>query len=87
MSEWNIESILSGLCLVFDHALDEGWPLPSTDQIGRVEELLKRLFAIKEHPYWIYPMPTGEVIVDAGNYDDRIIIHVKTRPQCYLYLS
>jgi hypothetical protein len=55
-------------------AEDEGWPVPTPECLGRTERLLRKMFAVQPHPYWIYPTPNGEMVIDGGYHDVRVIV-------------
>ena len=55
-------------------AEEEGWPLPTPECVERTERLLKRMFEVMPHSYWIYPTPNGELVIDGGYEDHRIIV-------------
>ena len=59
---------------VTEYAADEGWPLPTPDSLARTESLLRRMFDIQPHRYWVYPTPEGELVIDGGYQDHRIIV-------------
>ena len=55
-------------------AEEEDWPPPTSECIERTEKLLRKMFEIKPHPYWVYPTPNGEMVIDGGYEDHRIIV-------------
>jgi hypothetical protein len=55
-------------------AEEEGWPLPTPECVERTERLLKRMFEVRPHSYWIYPTSNGELVIDGGYEDHRIIV-------------
>ena len=55
-------------------AEEEGWPLPPPECVERTERLLKRMFEVMPHSYWIYPTSNGELVIDGGYEDHRIIV-------------
>ena len=55
-------------------AEEEDWPPPTSECIERTERLLKKMFEIKPHPYWVYPTPNRELVIDGGYEDRRIIV-------------
>lgn len=55
-------------------AEEEDWPRPTSECIERTERLLKKMFEIKPHPYWVYPTPNRELVIDGGYEDRRIIV-------------
>ena len=55
-------------------AEEEDWPPPTSECIERTEKLLKKMFEIKPHPYWVYPTPNRELVIDGGYEDRRIIV-------------
>ena len=57
-----------------EYAADEGWPLPTADSLARTESLLRRMFDVQAHRYWVYPTPEGELVIDGGFQDLRIIV-------------
>ena len=57
-----------------EYAADEGWPLPTADSLARTESLLRRMFDAQPHRYWVYPTPEGELVIDGGYQDHRIIV-------------
>ena len=59
-----------------ERAEDEGWPIPTPDCLERTERLLRKMFQIEPHPYWVYPTPDAEMVIDGGDNDLRIIVIV-----------
>ena len=55
-------------------AEEEDWPRPTSECVERTERLLKKMFEIKPHPYWVYPTPNRELVIDGGYEDRRIIV-------------
>ena len=55
-------------------AEEEDWPPPTSECVERTERLLKKMFEIKPHPYWVYPTPNRELVIDGGYEDLRIIV-------------
>ena len=55
-------------------AEEEGWPPPTPECLERTERLLKRMFEVMPHSYWIYPTSNGELVIDGGYEDHRIIV-------------
>lgn len=57
-----------------DRAESEGWPSPTPDCIARTERLLREMFDVQPHPYWIYPTPDAEMVIDAGGGHFSIVV-------------
>ena len=57
-----------------EYAADEGWSPPTPDSMARTAGLLRRMFDIQPHRYWIYPTPEGELVIDGGYQDHRVIV-------------
>ena len=50
-----------------EEAQDEGFPAPSQVSLSNAEHLLKKMFSIQPQRFHVYPMPEGEVAIDAAN--------------------
>ena len=79
---------LSQLAHTIERTEEESWPTPATDHIQRTEALLRRMFTAEPHPYWVYPTPNREIVIDAGNDDLRVIVTLHhDRSVIYTYLN
>ena len=59
---------------VTERAEEEDWVIPTPETLASTESLLRRLFKAQPHPYWIYPTPDGEIVIDGGERDLRVIV-------------
>ena len=59
---------------VTERAEEEDWVIPTPETLASTESLLRRLFKVQPHPYWIYPTPDGEIVIDGGERDGRVIV-------------
>ena len=54
-------------------AREEGFPEPSDAALSNADRLLRAMYGIWPRRYWIYPMPDGEIAIDAQAGFDRSI--------------
>ena len=57
-----------------ERAEEEDWVIPTPETLASAESLLRRLFQVQPHPYWIYPTPDGEIVIDGGERGSRVIV-------------
>ena len=57
-----------------ERAEGEGWMPPSEESLKRARQLLTRMYEIQPHPYWVYPCPEAELVIDGGLRDRRVIV-------------
>ena len=78
LSEYPVEpdlmNSLRELEQVTERAEEEDWVIPTPEALANTESLLRRLFEVQPHPYWIYPTPDGEIVIDGGERDLRVIV-------------
>lgn len=52
---------------IFDEAKEEGYPTPGEATLNNAKRLLRDLYTISPRRFEVYPMPDGEVAIDAPN--------------------
>ena len=50
-----------------EEAMEDGFPVPSRELLDASEQLLKKLYEVWPHRFEVYPMPDGEIAIDAPN--------------------
>ena len=58
---------LRDLDQVVEEAEEEGFPVPKDIALDNAKRLLRDMYAISPRRYEVYPMPDGEVAIDAPN--------------------
>ena len=63
----DLEGALADLADAQEEAEEEGFPIPSQELIDASARLLSKLYQIWPHRFEVYPMPDGEIAIDAPN--------------------
>ena len=50
---------------IAEEAKEEGFPVPEVAALNNAEQILRDLYAISPRRYEVYPMPDGEIAIDA----------------------
>ena len=61
----NLAEALCDLDEVVEEAEEEGFPIPKEVALDNADLLLREMYAISPRRYEVYPMPDGEVAIDA----------------------
>lgn len=61
----NLAESLCDLDEVVDEAEEEGYPIPQKVALDNSKQLLMEIYAISPRRFEVYPMPDGEVAIDA----------------------
>ena len=63
----DLADALADLRLAPDEAQEDGFPIPTQDLLASAEILLRKLYPVWPHRFEVYPMPDGEIVIDAPN--------------------
>ncbi len=63
----DLADALSDLRLVPEEAQEDGFPIPTQDLLASAGILLMKLYTVWPHRFEVYPMPDGEIVIDAPN--------------------
>ena len=74
LADPDLMNSLRELDQVTERAEEEDWVIPTPEALASTESLLRRMFKVQPHPYWIYPTPDGEIVIDGGKRDLRVIV-------------
>ena len=70
----DLENSLIEMHEAAERAEEEGWIPPSEESLKRAKRLLTMMYEIQPHPYWVYPCPEAELVIDGGLRDRRVIV-------------
>ena len=63
----DLTDALADLELEPEEAQEDGFPIPIQDLLASAEHLLRKLYTVWPHRFEVYPMPDGEIAIDARN--------------------
>ena len=63
----DLADALADLADASEEAREDGLPIPSQDLLASAEQLLRKLYPVWPHRFEVYPMPDGEIAIDAPN--------------------
>ena len=63
----DLADALADLADASEEAREDGLPIPSQDLLASAEDLLRKLYPVWPHRFEVYPMPDGEIAIDAPN--------------------
>ncbi len=70
----DLADALADLADACEEAREEGFPIPDRELLTRTEGLLRKLYVVWPHRFEVYPMPDGEVVIDAPNRRDSSVL-------------
>lgn len=74
LQENELERILLEIDESVGRAHDEDWDPPTNDTLERAKQLVSKMYGVHPHPYWIYPCPWSELVIDGGFQSKRVVI-------------
>ena len=69
-----LQSALDDLSEVIEEAEEKGYQIPSKTAISEAKRLLETMYEIAPQRFEVYPMPEGEVTIDATNENGHYLM-------------
>ena len=70
----DLADALADLADACEEAREDGFPIPDQELLDRSEQLLRKLYVVWPHRFEVYPMPDGEIVLDAPNRRDSSVL-------------
>ena len=70
----DLADALADLAEAGEEAREDGFPIPDQELLNRAEKLLRKLYVVWPHRFEVYPMPDGEIALDAPNRRDSSVL-------------
>ena len=86
----HLKEAMDDLAHVREEAAEEGWRAPSADNVKTAERVFVDMFGYAPRPYAIYPMPDGEIAIDARSPRGTkvvVICDAKGGARCLVYFN
>lgn len=86
----HLKEAMDDLARVREEAAEEGWRIPSADTAQTAERVFRDMFSRAPRPYAIYPMPDGEIAIDAHSpHGTKVVVvcDAKGGARCLTYAN
>ena len=86
----HLKEAMDDLAHVQEEAAEEGWRVPSADTAQTAERVFGDMFGYAPRPYAVYPMPDGEIAIDARSPRGTkvvVICDAKGGARCLIYAN
>ena len=86
----HLKEAMDDLAHVQEEAAEEGWRVPSADTVKTAERVFGDMYSRAPRPYAIYPMPDGEIAIDARSpHGTKVVVicDAKGGARCLTYAN